>query len=60
VKEIQVCSNKGPSPLQREDNYKNVKMGVGSFSNLPQNHWANFNQTWDRSSLGEGDLSFFK
>jgi hypothetical protein len=27
VKGIQVCSNKGPGPLQRGDNYKNVKMG---------------------------------
>jgi hypothetical protein len=27
VKGIQVCSNKGPDPLQREDNHKNVKMG---------------------------------
>jgi hypothetical protein len=26
VKEIQVCSNKGPGPLQRGDNHKNVKM----------------------------------
>jgi hypothetical protein len=25
----QVCSNKGPIPLQRGDNYKNVKMGWG-------------------------------
>jgi hypothetical protein len=29
VKGIQVCSNKGPGPLQRGDNYKNVKMGWG-------------------------------
>jgi hypothetical protein len=29
VKGIQVCSNKGPVPLQRGDNYKNVKMGWG-------------------------------
>jgi hypothetical protein len=29
VKEIQVCSFKGPCPLQRGDNYKNVKMGWG-------------------------------
>jgi hypothetical protein len=29
VKEIQVCSNKGPGPLQRGDNHKNVKMGWG-------------------------------
>jgi hypothetical protein len=26
VKGIQVCSNKGPGPLQRGDDYKNVKM----------------------------------
>jgi hypothetical protein len=29
VKGIQVFSNKGPSPLQRGDNHKNVKMGCG-------------------------------
>jgi hypothetical protein len=27
VKEIQICSNKGPGPLQRGDNHKNIKMG---------------------------------
>jgi hypothetical protein len=52
MKGIQVCSNKGLSPLQRGDNHKNR---VGSFKNLPlQNHWANFNQTWRKSSLGKG------
>jgi hypothetical protein len=32
---------------------------VGSFKNLLQNHWANFNQTWRKSSLGKlkGDSS---
>jgi hypothetical protein len=25
MKGIQVCSNKGPDPLQRGDNHKNVK-----------------------------------
>jgi hypothetical protein len=29
VKEIQVCTNKRPGPLQRGDNHKNVKMGWG-------------------------------
>jgi hypothetical protein len=29
VKEIQGCPNKGPSPLLRGDNHKNVKMGLG-------------------------------
>jgi hypothetical protein len=27
MKGIQVCSNKGPGPLQRGDNNKNVKIG---------------------------------
>ena len=26
---------------------------------LLQNHWANFNQTWHKASLGEGDSSLF-
>jgi hypothetical protein len=29
VKVNQVSSNKGPGPLQRENNHKNVKMGCG-------------------------------
>jgi hypothetical protein len=29
VKGIQVCSNKGPGPLQRGDNHKNEKLGWG-------------------------------
>jgi hypothetical protein len=40
VKEIPFCSNKGPGPLQRGDNHKNVKMRVGSFKYLLQNHWV--------------------
>ena len=39
VKGIQVCSNEGPRLL----NF------------LLQNHWANFNQTLHKASLGEGD-----
>ena len=27
---------------------------------LHQNHWANFNQTWHKASLGEGDSCLFK
>jgi hypothetical protein len=38
VKEIVNCSNKGPDPLQRGDNYKNVKNRVESYKNLLQNH----------------------
>jgi hypothetical protein len=38
--------------------------GVGSFKNLKnlfvRNHWANFNQTWQKLSLGEGSSFFLK
>ena len=30
------------------------------FRLLLQNHWANFNQTWHKASLGEGESSLFK
>ena len=30
------------------------------FKNLLQNHWANFNQTGHKASLGEADSSFFQ
>jgi hypothetical protein len=29
VKGIQFCSNKGPAPLQRGDNHKNIEIGLG-------------------------------
>jgi hypothetical protein len=39
VKGILNCLNKGPGPLQRGDNHKKCKNGVGSFKNLLlQNH----------------------
>jgi hypothetical protein len=39
VKGILNSSNKGPGPLQREDNLKNAKNWLGSFENfLLQNH----------------------
>jgi hypothetical protein len=34
MKENQVCLNKGPGPLQRGDNYKNIKMGCGDLKIL--------------------------
>jgi hypothetical protein len=61
MKGIQVSIDKGPGFLQRGDNHKKIlKNGVGSFKHLFQNHWANFNQTWYKSSLGVGDLRLFK
>jgi hypothetical protein len=55
MKGIQVCLIKGPGPLQRGDNDKNVKMGWDHLKILLQNHWAKFNQTWHKSSLRGGD-----
>ena len=31
-----------------------------SHFHLLQNHWANFNQTWHKASLGEGNSSLMK
>jgi hypothetical protein len=47
MKEIQVCSNEGPGPLQRGDNHKNVKMGWGHLKIFSRTTWATFNQTWN-------------
>jgi hypothetical protein len=40
VKGIQVCSNRGPGPLERGHNYKNFKMGWGYLKNFSQELWA--------------------
>ena len=41
-----------------------IVLGVGlNFSHfhlLLQNHWANFSQTWQKASLGEGNSNFLK
>jgi hypothetical protein len=34
MKGIQICSNKGPGPLQRGDKHKNVKMRWGSLKKI--------------------------
>ena len=61
MKGIQICSNEGPYPSQRGDNWEIIILNKQLFKNLLlQNHWANFNQTWLWASLGEGDSSFFK
>ena len=46
VKGIQVCSNEGPRPFPRGDNYEIAKNKLTKFKKnlLLQNHWANFNQ----------------
>ena len=35
--------------------YLNVFVNFSHFHLLLQNHWANFNQTWDKAPLGDGD-----
>jgi hypothetical protein len=40
VKGIQVCSIKGPVPLQRRDNHKNVKIEWGLLKILYRTTWS--------------------
>ena len=37
-----------------------LSVNFSHFHLLLQNHWANFNQTWHKVFLGEGDSSLFK
>ena len=37
-----------------------VDVNFSHFHLLLQNHWANFNQTWHKASLEEGDSYLFK
>ena len=37
-----------------------LSVNFSHFHLLLQNHWANFNQTWHKASLGEGNSSLFK
>ena len=48
-------------PFPRGDNYTNSENTLMKFKNiLLQNHWANFNQTWHKASLGKGNLCLLK
>jgi hypothetical protein len=63
MKENQVCSNKGPDPLQRGDNHKNVKMEghlIIFFSRVigPIKNRLEINHPWGKGiqvSSNEGD-----
>jgi hypothetical protein len=46
VNGIQVCSNKGPGPLHRGDNHKNVKMGWGHLKNFISKTRLGTNHPW--------------
>ena len=58
VKKIQVYSNKGPGPLQKGGNYKNVKMGWGHlkifFSRITGPEKLKF--TWKLSDILENQV----
>ena len=56
MKGIQVCSRKGPRLFPRGDNYEIAKI---HWRNL-KNYTSNFNQTWHKVFLSEGDSSFVK
>jgi hypothetical protein len=58
VKGIPVCSNKGPGPLQRRDNHKNVKIGWGLLK-FSRTTWPILTRL-DTNHPGEVDLSLFK
>ena len=46
-------TNEGPHTFTRE--LGNSKNKPTIFVNLLQNHWANFNKTWHKASLGKGN-----
>ena len=56
VMRVQVYSNEGPRPFSRGDNYEMEKFSI----RLLQNRWANFNQIWQKTSLGDEVSSLFK
>ena len=39
---------------------RHLSLNFSHFLLLLQNHWANFNQTWHKASLGRGDSSLFR
>ena len=48
-------------PFSKGRKLGNKKNKLTTVKNLLlQNHWANFNQTWHKASLDEGDSSLFK
>ena len=51
---------KGPALFQGEIITKKWKLMTKLKNLLHQNHWAYFNQTWHKASLGKGDSSLFK
>ena len=61
VNGIYVCRNEGSSQCPRRDNNEMAKIRQPNFKKnlLHKNYKINFNQTWHKAFLGEGDLFFF-
>ena len=55
VNVIQDFSIEGPCPFTRGENYEIAEIHLQNLKNLLQNHWANFNKTWLKASLGDED-----
>ena len=49
-----------PLPFSKGDNYEISKIHWQIKKPFLQNCWANFNQTWHKSTVGEGNSSLFK
>jgi hypothetical protein len=54
TKGIQVCTNKGPIPLQKEDNHKNVKMRWYHLKSFSRTTGTILTRLRTNHSLGEG------
>ena len=61
LRQFKFVQMKGPVLFQGGDNYEIAKIHRWNLKIFfLQNHLANFNQTWHKASLGEGDASLFK
>jgi hypothetical protein len=60
IMQIQNCSHHGPWGSGGATIGKTIFMYAYIEKNLLQNQLANFNQTWQKSSLGKGNSKLFK
>ena len=59
-KGLQFCSNEGPRPFTREDNHEITKIHGRNLKFKNMLLQPNFNQPWQKSSLGDQDLALFQ
>ena len=59
LKELKISSNEEVRPFQREDDYEKHCCNLKKIFPF-QNHWVNFNQTWHKASLCDGNSSLCK